>query len=170
MKKNPVLLVFSHVLFDWLVTGHVVEVNPAHAVRGPKHVVRKGKTPVLTAEEVRALLDSIPTVKVVKKGGVERTVPDLLGLRDRAIIGTMTYSFARVGAVVGMMGISKPLESRTTPMDTCFDLRPAGQGPCQGSHYRNPTFTGWCAGVQRRPESQRESATTRFARPGSPRI
>src|SRR6516225_8202100 len=102
MKKNPVLLVFSHVLFDWLVTGHVVEVNPAHAVRGPKHVVRKGKTPVLTAEEVRALLDSIPTVKVVKKGGVERTVPDLLGLRDRAIIGTMTYSFARVGAVVGM--------------------------------------------------------------------
>jgi len=89
-------------LFDWLVTGHVIEVNPAHAVRGPKHVVRKGKTPVLTAEEARALLDSIPTVKVVKKGGVETTVPDLLGLRDRAIIGTMTYSFARVGAVVGM--------------------------------------------------------------------
>ena len=35
-------------LFDWLVTGHVLEVNPAHAVRGPKYVVRKGKTPVLT--------------------------------------------------------------------------------------------------------------------------
>ena len=34
-------------LFDWLVTGHVLAVNPAHAVRGPKHVVRKGKTPVL---------------------------------------------------------------------------------------------------------------------------
>jgi integrase/recombinase XerD len=29
-------------LFDWLVVGHVIEVNPAHAVRGPKHVVRKG--------------------------------------------------------------------------------------------------------------------------------
>ena len=23
-------------LFDWLVTGHVLDVNPAHAVRGPK--------------------------------------------------------------------------------------------------------------------------------------
>ena len=42
-------------LFDWLVTGHVLEVNPAHAVRGPKYVVRKGKTPVLTAEEAREL-------------------------------------------------------------------------------------------------------------------
>ena len=31
-------------LFDWLVTGHNMESNPAHAVRGPKHSVRKGKT------------------------------------------------------------------------------------------------------------------------------
>src|SRR5262245_11793065 len=44
-------------LFDWLVTGHVMEVNPAHAVRGPKYVVKKGKTPVLTADEALALLD-----------------------------------------------------------------------------------------------------------------
>jgi site-specific recombinase XerD len=36
-------------LFDWLVTGHILDVNPAHAVRGPKYVVKKGKTPVLTA-------------------------------------------------------------------------------------------------------------------------
>jgi site-specific recombinase XerC len=47
-------------LFDWLVTGHVIDVNPAHAVRGPKYVVEKGKTPVLTADEARALLDGIP--------------------------------------------------------------------------------------------------------------
>src|SRR6202035_3824776 len=46
-------------LFDWLVMGHVLDVNPAHAVRGPKYVVKKGKTPVLTAEEARELLDSI---------------------------------------------------------------------------------------------------------------
>jgi integrase len=45
-------------LFDWLVTGHVIDVNPAHAVRGPKYVVKKGKTSVLTADEARALLDS----------------------------------------------------------------------------------------------------------------
>jgi len=76
-------------LFDWLVTGHVLDVNPAHAVRGPKHVVRKGKTPVLTGDEARALLDSIDTSSVV-------------GLRDRALIGLMTYSFARIGAVLKM--------------------------------------------------------------------
>jgi integrase/recombinase XerD len=76
-------------LFDWLVVGHILEHNPAHAVRGPKHVVRKGKTPVLTGEEARTLLDSIDTGSVI-------------GLRDRALIGLMTYSFARVGAVLKM--------------------------------------------------------------------
>lgn len=76
-------------LFDWLVVGHTLNVNPAHAVRGPKHAVKKGKTPVLTAEEARVLLDSIDT-------------GSLIGLRDRALIALMTYSFARVGAAVTM--------------------------------------------------------------------
>ena len=89
-------------LFDWLVVGHVIEVNPAHAVRGPKHVVKKGKTPVLTADEARVLLDSIPVVKTVEENGVTRTCPNLIGLRDRALIGLMTYSFARIGAVTKM--------------------------------------------------------------------
>jgi len=34
-------------LFDWLITGQIVPANPASAVRGPKHVVKTGKTPVL---------------------------------------------------------------------------------------------------------------------------
>jgi site-specific recombinase XerD len=76
-------------LFDWLVTGQVVATNPAHAVRGPKHVVKTGKTTVLDADQARALLDSIDTSTVV-------------GLRDRALIAVMTYSFARVSAAVGM--------------------------------------------------------------------
>jgi site-specific recombinase XerD len=76
-------------LFDWLVTGHVLDTNPAHAVRGPRYVVTKGKTPVLAAEEARALLDAIDTGTVT-------------GLRDRALIGVMVYSFARVNAVIGM--------------------------------------------------------------------
>ena len=42
-------------LFDWLVTGQIVPVNPAASVRGPKHVVKKGKTPVLSAEDARKL-------------------------------------------------------------------------------------------------------------------
>ena len=76
-------------LFDYLVVGQVLPFNPASAVRGPTYVVKVGKTPVLTPEEARSLLDSIDTSHVV-------------GLRDRALIAVMTYSFARVGAVVGM--------------------------------------------------------------------
>ena len=56
------------VLFDWLVTGHILQLNPAHAVRGPKYSLKTGKTPVLTAEEARALLDSIRTVRTVQHG------------------------------------------------------------------------------------------------------
>jgi site-specific recombinase XerD len=76
-------------LFDWLVVGQIIEVNPAHAVRGPKHVVTKGRTPVLNREEARALLSCIDTSTVT-------------GLRDRALIGIMIYTFARVGAVLQM--------------------------------------------------------------------
>jgi site-specific recombinase XerD len=76
-------------LFDWLVTGHVLDTNPAHAVRGPRYVVTKGKTPVLAADEARAVLDAIDT-------------GTLTGLRDRALIGVMIYTFARVNAVLGM--------------------------------------------------------------------
>jgi site-specific recombinase XerD len=78
-------------LFDWLVVGQVVATNPAGSVRGPKHSVRQGKTPVLTAAEARTLLDSID-------------ITELIGLRDRAIIATMTYTFARVGALIKMLG------------------------------------------------------------------
>src|SRR6202048_432471 len=49
-------------LFDWLITGQVVPTNPAAAVRGPKHVVKIGKTPVLEGAEWRKLLKSIPDV------------------------------------------------------------------------------------------------------------
>jgi integrase/recombinase XerD len=48
-------------LFDWLVTGQVVATNPAHAVRGPKHVIKRGKTPVLTTDQARELIESIDT-------------------------------------------------------------------------------------------------------------
>jgi site-specific recombinase XerD len=74
-------------LFDWLVTGQVVPSNPAHSVRGPRFSVSKGVTPVLSSEEATALLQGMDVSSVV-------------GLRDRALIAVMTYSFARVGAVV----------------------------------------------------------------------
>ena len=87
-------------LFDWLITGQVVPLNPAAAVRGPKHVVKTGKTPVLEGKEWRTLIESIPT----------ETLRDL---RDRALIATLTYSFARITAALRMK---------------VEDLRPKGAG------------------------------------------
>ncbi|KVV36265.1 integrase [Burkholderia ubonensis] len=83
VKQN--LAAIRH-LFDWLVTGQVVPVNPAASVRGPSHTVRTGKTPVLEASEARQLLDSID-------------VSTPMGLRDRAL---MMFSFARIGAALAM--------------------------------------------------------------------
>ncbi len=77
-------------LFDWLVTGQVVPMNPAAAVRGPKHVVKVGKTPVLDGTEWRRLIDAIPA----------GTVRDL---RDRALIATLTYS----GSPHGLLKIAR---------------------------------------------------------------
>jgi integrase/recombinase XerC len=63
--------------------------NPAYTVRGPRHVVTCGQTPVLAPAEARALLDSI-------------NIRNHAGLRDRALIGLMVYFFARIGAALGM--------------------------------------------------------------------
>jgi integrase/recombinase XerD len=76
-------------LFDWLVVGQVVRSNPASVVRGPKHVVNRGRTPILSPEEARQLFESIPT-------------DSLVGLRDRALIGVLIYSFARISAALSM--------------------------------------------------------------------
>ena len=78
-------------LFDWMVVGQAMPTNPASVVRGPKHVVKVGVTPVLEASEWRALRD----------------------MRDRALIATLTYSFARIGAALAMK---------------VEDLRPKGSG------------------------------------------
>ena len=71
------------------MTGQVVPVNPAGSVRGPRHVVTSGQTPVLDPAEARQLIDAIDATIVI-------------GLRDRALIGLMVYSFARIGAAIGM--------------------------------------------------------------------
>ena len=87
-------------MFNWLITGQITPANPAAAVRGPKLVVKTGKTPVLDGKEWHKLIDSIPT----------ETVRDL---RDRALIATLTYSFARITAALRMK---------------VEDLRPKGAG------------------------------------------
>ncbi|TCZ55766.1 tyrosine-type recombinase/integrase [Roseicella aquatilis] len=74
-------------LFDWFVVGQIVPHNPASSVRGPKHVVARGKTPVLPREDAKALIDAIET-------------DTLIGVRDRALIGTLLYTFARIEAAL----------------------------------------------------------------------
>ena len=74
-------------LYDFLVVRQITRSNPAHSVRGPKYVVKKGKTPVWSREDAKTLLDSIP------KNSVS-------GLRDLALIAAMFYSFARLSAVL----------------------------------------------------------------------
>ena len=76
-------------LFDYLVTGQVVPFNPAQAVQAPRYSASEGKTPILSAAETRLLLESIDTSQV-------------WGLRNRALIGVLVFSCARVSAVVGM--------------------------------------------------------------------
>lgn len=76
-------------LFDWLVTGQVIPANPALSVRPPRHSQRRSKTPILDADEARALLDSIDT-------------STLLGVRDRALIALMIFAFSRIGACKAM--------------------------------------------------------------------
>jgi site-specific recombinase XerD len=76
-------------LFDFLVVRQAVPSNPAHSVRGPKYSVRKGKTPIWSPKDTKTLLESIPA-------------DGIAGLRDRALIATMLYSFARISAVLGL--------------------------------------------------------------------
>lgn len=82
-------------MLDWMVTGGVLTHNPAASVRGPRYSIRRGKTPVLSADDTRRLIDSI---MLTRRDGT----PDLAAHRDRALIGIMVYSFARVSATVAM--------------------------------------------------------------------
>lgn len=77
------------VLGDFLVVRQVLPRNPATEVRGPKHVVRTGKTPVLTGAEARELFASI-----------DPSTP--IGLRDRALLAAMVYTFGRISAVLAL--------------------------------------------------------------------
>jgi site-specific recombinase XerD len=92
-------------LFNWFIIKQVVPENPALHVKGPKFSRKVGVTPIMEAEQMRQLLDSIAVVRKVgiprKHGGGYKEVADLKGLRDRAAIAIMAYTFARVSAVVG---------------------------------------------------------------------
>ena len=71
------------------MTGHAIAVNPATSVRGPKHSTVRGTTPVLLPTEARQILNCIDASTAV-------------GLRDRALIALMIFSFARISAALSM--------------------------------------------------------------------
>jgi len=129
-------------LFDWLITGQVLPTNPAAAVRGPKHVVKTGKTPVPEGAEWRKLLASIPTTT-------------LRDLRDQALIATLTYSFARVNAALKMK---------------VEDLRPVARDGQSGCMKKAVSSTA-CRAITRSPRRYAPIATPpaspRTARAGS---
>ncbi len=94
------------VLCDWLTIHQVLPVNPASVVRGSKHLVTKGATPVLTPTERRSRLDGIDAGSLVG--------------RDRALLSITVYKIARVSAVVpgprarsGRLPAPQRIESQT---------------------------------------------------------
>jgi integrase/recombinase XerC len=93
-------------LFDWLVNGQVVPANPAASVRGPRHVVRSGKSSAREPAEARRLLDSIDATTSA-------------GLRDRALISLMVYSFARIGAALEMKIVDVITKNRKLWLGGC---------------------------------------------------
>jgi len=83
--RNQMLAALRH-FFDILVTRHAVALNPFASVRGTKHSALEGSTPEISVEQARKLLRSLDTSQVV-------------GLRDRAVLGVLAYTGARVGAL-----------------------------------------------------------------------
>ncbi|MGP8025798.1 MAG: hypothetical protein ACLPJJ_03660 [Acidocella sp.] len=100
-------------LFDWLIIGQVVPANPAAAVRGPCHIVKTGKTPVLEPEEARALLDSID---VTTPAGQRDRADGLFFRADRrgawtSLVLTVN-SCSQGNCKYGLGGTSKPRSRR----------------------------------------------------------
>lgn len=83
--RNQARAALRH-LFDALVQRHAVALNPFASVRGVKYSVSEGKTAELAIEQARRLFRSIDAGHVV-------------GLRDRAVLGVLAYTGARIGAV-----------------------------------------------------------------------
>jgi site-specific recombinase XerC len=76
-------------LFSWLTEKGVLAMNPAREVRTERFSRTEGKTPAFVEGEVQKLLDAIETSTHT-------------GLRDRALLGVLAYTFARIGAVVNL--------------------------------------------------------------------
>jgi len=139
-------------LFDWMVIGQIMPTNPAAAVRGPRHIVRRGKTPVLDPAEARQLLDAI-------------NISTVIGLRDRALTGLMVYSFARIGAAIGMR--VEDVYRRTGGSGCACTRKAASSTPCRAITISNPTSMSISTVRDSRPNRRRFSFRPTAAQPAS---
>ena len=139
-------------LFDWMVIGQIMPTNPAAAVRGPRHIVRRGKTPVLDPAEARQLLDAI-------------NISTVIGLRDRALTGLMVYSFARIGAAIGMR--VEDVYRRTGGSVCACTRKAASSTPCRPITISNPTSMSISTVRDSRPNRRRFSFRPTAAQPAS---
>jgi site-specific recombinase XerD len=76
-------------LFSWLTEKGVLAMNPAREVKTERFSRTEGKTPAFVEGEVQKLLNAIKTFTHT-------------GLRDRALLATPAYTFARIGSVVNL--------------------------------------------------------------------
>jgi hypothetical protein len=105
---------------DWLTERGVLAVNPAASVRGPRHVVHEGKTPVLEREEARLLLASIDGT-------------DVVSLRDKALLSVMLFSTRRTAGA-----------SRTRPSSRGMPRRaPRSSTIASCAKWREPRWSGY---------------------------
>jgi site-specific recombinase XerD len=89
-------------LYDFMVVRQITPSNPAHSVRGPKYVVKKGKTPVWSREDAKTLLDSIPKDSVS-------------GLRDLALIAAMfSVTSGPTSAIIVELGMTRFVKDQRT--------------------------------------------------------
>ena len=76
-------------LFSWLTEKGVLAMNPGREVKTERFSRTEGKTPAFVEGEVQKLLDAVETSTHT-------------GMRDRALLGTLAYTFARIAAVVNL--------------------------------------------------------------------
>jgi len=115
-------------LGDWLVTKHLLATNPATSVKGPAHSQLVGSTPHLTARETARLFAAIDG-------------DSLTDIRDRALIGVMAYTFARVSAVLGMQVKDVAVEDLTMWIWLCEKGGKRHKMPCH--HALAASITAW---------------------------
>src|SRR6516225_6361010 len=76
-------------MFSWLTEKGVLAMNPAREVKTERFSRTEGKTPAFVEGEVQKLLNTVETYTHT-------------GLRDRDLLATLAYTFARIGSVVNL--------------------------------------------------------------------